>query len=326
MEPMNDELLIKSLLQETDPEEEKSIKEWLTSNPENQKRFDQLKWVWDSSEKLARQSTVDGNEAWQRFLIRRDNRAVEAIPTRKMWQTGWMRVAASLTLLAGIAWAITYSLPHHGQAYFSSVSLESGDAPREERLLDGSTIVLNRNTALSYSQRLFSHERTVRMTEGEAYFDVTSNPDKPFIIEAQDLSIAVLGTSFHVKISENRKEVILDKGSVEVRAKTEKIVLIPGEKAYLLSGDNRLTKSVSENSLHTYYVTNRFVADNTPLEELVSVLEEAYNTPIDIGNESLKKIPITTTLPYRSLDDNLEVIKETLNVQVLREKGRIIIQ
>lgn len=326
MEPMNDDLLIKHLLRETTATEDNAVQSWLESDPSNKKRYSELQWIWEKSKMINPTESPDTDQAWQRFRERRESFQSSVTKPRIIWSSPWTRVAASIALVVGLTWAFTFLLPHGGQAYFTSVKLESGDRVITERLLDGSWITLNKHTSLSYSQPLFSKQRSVKLIVGEAYFDVKPDSDNPFVVTVRDLSIRVLGTTFHVKISPNKQEVILEKGSVEVSSGSDKITLVPGEMALLDAKTNLLKRSSPENDLYKYYVNNLFLADNIPLGDLVRTLSEAYEEPIIIRDEALKKQSITTTLIYGSLDENLAVIGETLNIRILREGKQIIIE
>jgi len=326
MEPINDDLLIKYLLRETTTSEDKDIQTWLDADPINAKRYQELQWVWESSKKLPQTTSPNTEKAWQRFKERRESFQSSLTKTRMTWSSPWTAVAASIALLVGLIWIFTFLLPHGGQAYFTAVKLETGDQVVNERLLDGSWIILNKHTSLSYYQPLFSNLRKVQLNKGEAYFDVKPDSDKPFLVTAEDLSIRVLGTSFHVKTSPKGQEVILEKGSVEVTSGTDKLTLAPGEMVRRDTQTNQLQKSTSENDLYRYYVNNRFVAENIPLKALVSALSEAYGVPIQIPDKAIQGQLITTTLIYGSLDQNLEVIQETLGIRISKQGNQIIIE
>jgi transmembrane sensor len=326
MEPITDDLLIRYLLRETTAAEDKVVQTWLEADPVNQKRYSELRWVWENSKKIAQDESRDSEEAWQRFKARREAFQSSLTKSRIIWSSTWTKVAASIALLVGFIWIFTFLLPHGGQAYFTSVNLVSGNEVVNERLLDGSWVVLNKHTSLSYSQPLFSKQRKVQMNAGEAYFDVEPDPKRPFIITVQDLSIQVLGTSFHVKTSPNGQEVILENGSVEVASGTEKIILEPGEMARRDTQTNQLQKSIPDNELYRYYINNLFVAVNIPLQELVQALSEAYGVSIRIADKAMQTQLITTTLTYGSLDENMEVIQETLEVQIIKQGEQIIIE
>ena len=324
---MNEEKLIKYLLQESDPEETKAVQEWISEDEKNQKQFEEIEWVWNSSMILLEKSEVDENKAWQRFTeLRNEKVGSKPKQNQRFLQSNWFRVAAAVTLLFVSAWVYSAFLPQSGRAYFSSVELQSEDSPIEVPLLDGTQITLNKNTALDYSQKLFASQRKVNLKSGEAFFDVERNENKPFIIQNEKVQITVLGTSFHVKTSLNTTEVIVVSGSVQVEIDGKKEVLKPDEKLSVNQLTGEMIKTLPSNKLYNYYVSRKFQADGIPLEELVATLGEAYGATIEINKEEIKTLPITTTLEYGSLSKNLEVLSETLNLNISQRDGKFIIQ
>ena len=327
METMNEEKLIKYLLQETDSEETKAVQEWISEDEKNQKQFEEIEWVWNSSKILLDKSEVDENKAWQRFTeLRNEKVGSKPKQNQRFLQSNWFRVAAAITLLFVSAWVYSAFLPQSGRAYFSSVELQSEDSPIEVSLLDGTQITLNKNTDLDYSQKLFASQRKVNLKSGEAFFDVKRNENKPFVIQNEKVQITVLGTSFHVKTSQNTTEVIVVSGSVQVEIAGKKEVLKPDEKLSVNQLIGEMIKTLPSNKLYNYYVSRRFQADGIPLEELVATLSEAYGATIEINREEIKTLPITTTLEYGSLSKNLEVLSETLNLNISQQDGKFIIQ
>src|SRR5690606_36448910 len=137
-------------------EEAKAVQEWIESDHANQKQFEELKWIWDASDVLLKKSEVDENHAWQKFTKLRDGKEVK-IPrqSQRFLRSNWFRAAATVTLVFIAAWAYSTFLPQSGRAYFSTVELHARNTPIEVPLLDGTAITLNRNTTLSYSQKLF---------------------------------------------------------------------------------------------------------------------------------------------------------------------------
>ncbi|MCC5937284.1 MAG: FecR domain-containing protein [Lunatimonas sp.] len=323
METVNEEILIKYLLGECEPEEEQRIRRWLDQGPENRQKLETIHWIWRQSESLKNRSKIDPEQAWQRFLERKA--AVKTPVTRFIWRGSWARVAASVCLALGLLWASSYLLPHQGKAYFGQVALEAPGAALEEVLLDGSKVTLNTGAKLAYSQPLFSRERKVWLLKGEAYFDVAHAADRPFVVHGNNLSIRVLGTEFHVRIADGDEEVILDRGSVQVESGENKLLLEPGETARMVAGQT-LQKSRTISQLHKYYVTKHFVAEGTPLADLVATMSQAYGQAIRIRGTELEQTPISTTLPFESLQQNLEVLKETLGLEILKEGNLIILQ
>ncbi|WP_339879442.1 FecR domain-containing protein [uncultured Algoriphagus sp.] len=327
METMNEEKLIKYLLQESDSEETKAVQEWISEDEKNQKQFEEIEWVWNSSKILLDKSEVDENKAWQRFTeLRNEKVGSKPKQNQRFLQSNWFRVAAAVTLLFVSAWVYSAFLPQSGRAYFSSVELQSEDSPIEVSLLDGTQITLNKNTALDYTQKLFATQRKVNLKSGEAFFDVKRNENKPFVIQNEKVQITVLGTSFHVKTSQNTTEVIVVSGSVQVEIDGKKEVLKPDEKLSVNQLTGEMIKTLPSNKLYNYYVSRKFQADGIPLEELVATLREAYGATIEINREEIKTLPITTTLEYGSLSKNLEVLSETLNLNISQRDSKFIIQ
>jgi len=327
METMNEEKLIKYLLQESDSEETKAVEEWISKDEANQKQFEEVQWIWNSSKVILEKSEVDENQAWEKFTQLRDEKAV-APPkqNQRFLQSNWFRVAAVITLIFVSAWVYSAYLPQSGRAYYSSVELQSADSPIEVPLLDGTAITLNKNTRLSYSQKFLGKQRNVSLESGDVFFDVKRNENKPFVIQTDKVQITVLGTSFHVKSLGEITEVIVVTGSVQVEIDGKKEVLKPDEKLIVNQQSGEMIKTLPSNKLYNYYVSKKFQADGIPLEELVATLREAYGATIEINREDLKTLPITTTLEYGSLSKNLEVLKETLNLNISQQDGKFIIQ
>ncbi|WP_158531151.1 FecR family protein [Algoriphagus chordae] len=324
---MNEEKLIKYLLQESDSEETKAVQEWISEDEANQKQFEEVQWIWKSSKVLLEKSEVDENLAWQRFTKLR-NESSSAAPTQnqRFLQRGWFKAAAAVTLIFVSAWVYSAFLPQSGRAYYSSVELQSEGSPIEVAILDGTSITLNKNTSLSYSQKFLGKQRNVSLESGEAFFDVKRNENKPFVIQTEKVQITVLGTSFHVKTAGNTTEVIVVTGSVQVEIDGKKEVLKPDEKLRVNQETGEMEKTLPSNKLYNYYVSKRFQADRIPLEELVKTLNEAYDANIEIARDELRTLPITTTLEYGSLSKNLDVIRETLNLKISLSDGKIRIE
>ena len=310
---MKDELLIKYLLEETNGEENRQVGEWLAAHPDHQKKYEQMQWLWENSKSNLQHSTVDENLAWEKFKTRRSR-------TSKAVQFPfWLRGVAAVFVVLVMGWLTLSFLPHSGRAYFTEVILEAESSIRQEVLLDGTVVTLNKNARLNYSQKLFSGERQVRLLEGEAYFEVQRDNNKPFYVQVDEVMVKVLGTSFNVKKHGSYTDVVLDEGSIAVQIGDQALTLEPGQRVSAHGKDKSLEKSTVENRLHRYYLNSRFEAENIPLYQIVEALNSAYDAHITIASEELGQTRMTTTLEYGSLDQNLEVIKETLSISISGE-------
>jgi transmembrane sensor len=104
------------------------------------------------------------------------------------------------------------------------------------------------------------------------------------------------------------------------------VELRPKEKTKIRQVDSVLVKDKVQDQLYNYYRSKQFVCDNTPLWKFVEVLNEAYGTNIIIENPKLRGLPLTTQFENESLDRILDVIHETFDIIVIKEKDRIILR
>ena len=314
---MNDELLVKFLLKETDPDEDRQVNEWLSASPANKKLLAEMEVIWASSKKLASKSAVDENAAWERFKEKVAPQKTKKLTIKPLWQrSAWLQVAAVFVLIAG-SW-IVYSVFKTRED-----TLLTNQSVLIEKLPDGSEITLNKNSELTYSFN--KKERLVELNKGEVFFNVSPDKEKPFTIEADDVSIRVLGTSFNVKHQARQTEVIVETGIVKVSRLNETVELRKGEKV-LVQANGELKVQHTGDQLHDYYRTKQFVADNTPLWRLVEVLNEAYKVNIIISDPKIRNLTLTATFRDESLDNILSVVGQTLNISVQRQGNRIMLR
>ncbi|MFC6100710.1 FecR family protein [Olivibacter domesticus] len=338
---MKDELLIKFLLKETSSEEEAYVKEWIAVDSNNKKKFEAFKLIWDTSEQIALENSIDENVAWQRFKLLRDKETGQAPspyseeePIAKVEKLDpqyirkpfrWMNIAASivigLSLLTGIY--LYWIAPSH--PYFSSIEFASGEEASNYTLPDGSTITLNKHSKVRYSEPLFAQKRTVKMS-GEVFFDVQKDPNKHFEVTANDVTVRVLGTSFNVKSNDKTTEVIVETGLVQLSRNDVLIKLAPDEKAIARVDASGFEQKEQTDKLYDYYRSKVFKLDGTPLWRFVEVLNDVYKAKIVIENSAIASLPLTTTFDNDSLPGILNTLNKTLHLRTERNGNTITIK
>ena len=290
------------------------MKQWLIDDS-NLAYYNQLKKIWDDSRQLALTSTKDENRAWQKFQQR-----IHPVSVRRAG-FGWMRIAASLIILAGLG-LLTYWIFNDRTKELTVVAQKT---VLNDTLPDGSVVTVNKGSSISYLPKFKGETRQVSL-KGEAFFNVTPNKKKPFIISANDVQITVVGTSFNVKTSNGNTEVVVETGIVKVTRAGKTVELRANEEVTVGTKDSILTKEKVSDQLYKYYRTKEFVCNDTPLWKLVDVINEAYNSHIVIGNPALQDMSITTTFNNESLEQVLNVISITFNIKVIKEGDNIILQ
>ncbi len=317
-----DDLLVKYLLGEATETEKQEVQEWISADAEHRRYFDHFRTIWEAGARLAVNSNADENAAWERFRQRTQNQPAneqrKTIPFRLISKT-WLRAAAMLVFLAGGGWLAYYMISNP-----ALLEVHSGADILAVTLPDESVVTLNKHTTLSYPKRFAGNTRQIQLT-GEAFFEVTADKDKPFVIRANDATIRVVGTSFNIKSSMDTTEVIVATGIVEVSKKENGILLHPNEKAIVRKDRTAPEKRINTDELYNYYHTREFVCNGTPLWRVTDVLGEAYDVDIIVADR-LKHLPLTATFRDEPLDHILHVIGETFQVQVQRNGQQVIIK
>lgn len=321
-------LLVKYMLGEATPDEQQLVQEWLALDNSNIIYYQQLETIWQRSRQLEATTTITEEDAWQRFQQRttagNHHTITTEVATTRLAKPRYRQfaAAAAVALLATGGWLLYQS----GWLLSNTVTLASGNTIMTDTLPDGSVVTLNKNAAVDYHKNMTTAKGNRRIVlEGEAFFDVAPDRNKPFIITAGDVTIKVTGTSFNVKRSNHALEVIVETGSVEVTRNNETVQLSKKEKV-TVTQHAHLLKQQNNSELYSYYRTRQFVCKATPLYQLVALLNEVYNANIIIGNEAIKNLPLTTTFGQQPLDQILSIIEKTFSIQVVQQKDQIILK
>jgi ferric-dicitrate binding protein FerR (iron transport regulator) len=314
---------VKQLLGETNAAEQQLLQQWMNEDPANQAYYDQLKRIWESSRQLAAVSTVDTEKAWEKFQ-QRINKSDESKIAAPRSRFAWMKVAAAVIVLVSLGW-LGYNLFSTDTAVKELV-VQTQQQVVNDTLSDGSVVVLNKNSSISYPSKFKGNTRKVNL-KGEAFFNVTPDKKKPFVIDVNDVQVTVVGTSFNIKSHQGQTEVLVETGIVRVTKNGKTVELKVGEKILIGAADTAMAaKQVVSDQLYNYYRTKEFVCDDTPLWKLVEVLNEAYGTNIEIGRAELKNLRMNTTFVNESLDQVLEVIRLTFSIKVTKTGDKIILE
>jgi transmembrane sensor len=291
------------------------VREWLNADEANLAYYNQLKKIWDESKHLASTTTVDANKAWKNFQGR-----IHPVPVRRV-NLGWMRIAVSVIVIIGIG-LLGYWLLNQPVEEITKIAQQD---VLNDTLPDGSRVTMNKGSLISYPSKFKGGTRQV-VLKGEAFFNVEPNKEKPFIVLARGVRIAVVGTSFNVKNINGNVEVVVETGIVTITKGGRTVELKANQKVTVPEKDSVMTEEKVSDQLYKYYRTKEFVCDGTPLWKLVEVLNEAYHSNIIIRNPAIRDLPLTTTFHNESLEQVLNVISMTLVINIVKEGDTIILQ
>jgi ferric-dicitrate binding protein FerR (iron transport regulator) len=318
---ISDDVLVKHLLGEATPAEQREVELWVAAGNENRRYYDHFKLIWEQSKQLELKSNTDTEEAWGRFMQRVETEEELTKATTKRTIPLWspfslVRIAAMLVLMVGAGWLI-YTVADGGN---DQMTVASADGVLKHTLPDGSVVTLNKNSTLAYSAAFNGSSRNVAL-KGEAFFDVAPDKSKPFIIDAGNSTVTVVGTSFNVKSRKDITEVIVESGVVEVAKKQQMVRLTPGQSATVSPVSDAPIAVHTEDALYDYYRTHEFKCDGVPLYKLVATLNEAYDVQIVIADTKLANLQKGGILRMDDLNTVLDIIEATFKDQLYIEKN-----
>ncbi|QIL38895.1 DUF4974 domain-containing protein [Pedobacter sp. HDW13] len=309
--PINEDLLAKYLLGEATVPESEQVERWAKSAPENLKQLTDFKTILEKS-KLHTDSGINEQDALARLNLRLEREA-----KTKIW--GYKTF---LPWVAVLAIVFTAGLFAYKNLVANKIEVASSATTLTQVLPDGSTVILNKQSALSFVGGFFNKTRQVKL-RGEAFFKVSANKAKPFIIDVNQVRVTVVGTAFNIKSSNKQTVVIVESGVVKVNNQQDSVRLTAGEKVEVTQNQTKLFKRESQGKLYNYYYTGELICNGTPLGELVPVLNEKFKANIIIVNPAIKTLPISTTFKNEKLNEILDVVAQTLKINVEYGQGII---
>ncbi|SHI39900.1 FecR family protein [Aquimarina spongiae] len=321
---MQEKELIKYIKGEANPEEVKEILKWIRENKEHQKRYAILKAKYVASN-LGCLDHEDVDLSYKKFSSKRNKR-----------KSVWYQTAVAAVLLPLLIWQSYTYFQNDGlivnQDKISTVVVKNiatnYGGQKTINLPDGSTVILNSGSSISYPENFTDTLRQVTL-KGEAYFDIERDVTKPFIVQTDHLKVRVLGTSFNVKSypKDDKIETTLVSGKVEViQEETEApVVLTPSQRATFHKEESDIKVDQVDSDKIVAWKQGKLVFDKTPLKQVVQDLKRKYDVEFVIESDSLLHYRYTGEFDNLSLEDVLELIKLSSSIDYKRKNNKIML-
>lgn len=208
-------------------------------------------------------------------------------------------------------------------AFNDSISIQSYTSVKTIVLPDSSIVHLNKGSVLTYSAD-FNKENRHIFLNGEAFFEITHNEKKPFIVQLKQTFVKVLGTKFNLREVANTTELLVTEGQVALSVSEtpkRKILVKKGEEA---SYKNKvLKKEVGEiNHNVTSWLTQDLVFKQTGLKKAFKQIEKHYNVTFDINNVDISGYRISGVYQKLPLKNLLETICELFELKYHYESNQ----
>ena len=316
-------IIAKSLSGEATPEETNELNHWIGKSPSNKRVFDEAKRIWEKSHPFFSASEiVSDREKIKDQIIQQLSK-----PEKRVGLSVWIyRVAAILALpvMLGIGWYLG-SDRNRAETAMCEVTAPKGQISKCV-LADGTQIWLNAGTTIKYDATLKGSFREVEL-DGEAYFKVSKNKHKPFVVTTKYAQIKVLGTVFNLKAysGDSNVETTLEEGSVEFSlngSSAKPVELKPGEQVVFNSSENKLTLGKVDTYLLTAWKDGKYVFKDADLKTIITELERLYDVRIHLQNDSLMQLHFRGMFEYeQNIFSALETLERTTNLKY-RMDGR----
>lgn len=305
---MEKEKLIKFLNGACTPQEEEQIRNWFDRQDSQEELSKMFQNTWDSIEQTSKGPQLDK-------ILHKVHQQIGSEKGKKVRSinSNFIGIAASLILFAALAFMFFdfgKSTPEQGLELATVYKRETKSGEKLKlRLPDQTYVILNSNSSIEFDSDYGKEKRFIKI-QGEAYFDVASNKEKPFIVDSGELHTTALGTEFNVLSRNGIEEIALTEGRVKVEIEDTGAIadlfetLDPGQKATFKENDSKIINSNFDPSIVTAWKEGRIQFKRKRLKDIFSDLQNWYGVEFQVplslnmnrkvsgefNNESLKNI------------------------------------
>jgi transmembrane sensor len=265
------------------PEEKQKLESW----------FDRL-----SSDGKLESNTFDKQVQMQKIKNKIDNQIRQ---DRVIKFPAMLRIAASVILIASVsifAYKSTWLRDLIDPVQFVTTTVQNGQKMKLT-LSDGSTVILNSGSKIQYPKEFSRQIRKVTLLEGEAFFDIQHNKEKPFVVETRGTQTQVLGTAFNVQAYKGFKhvKVTVTRGKVAVKetksGKQRLVFLLPNQQVVVNTITGNQEKKQIDANESIDWIQDKLQFKNQSLVNVALILQDNYNVKIEFKEETIKGIRFT---------------------------------
>ena len=274
-------------------EQENVLLNWIC---ENKSEYHRLSLLMENVQKTDG-ATFDAARAWKKISPRlQRKKTFRLTPLAR-----YVSYAASIVLIAGIS---LFLLNKNDSAPLSFTNATADLMALT--LPDSSEVTLYPNAKLTYRADAGGAERNTTL-EGKAFFRVSKNPQRPFVVKNFDTSIKVLGTSFLVDGSKATiSSVQVRNGKVKVSSGNHSVMLTANEQAVVTRGNIKKSEIAQPGEIFQPHARQKSY-QNVPLTDIVKDIVSEFDVQIALDH-SLQEVKITTTIQFTELEEVLSDI------------------
>lgn len=301
--------------------EQDSFLQWLARSPAHREAFDRHCAMWTDFDRLSQWRPEHATEPNPDLLARYRPRP-------------WRRWIAPVAFAAAAALALLVWRAPVPTAPSNVVSYEAADY-RQETLPDGSVLDLNRgaHAVIQFDER----ERRILLVQGEAQFNVTKDPARPFVVRAGGVDVRAVGTAFNVKLAESGIEILVTNGLVRVERQpavprdedaaagpsAPVATLAAGQRTVVAPGAHAetpviTTATADEIARILEWKPRLLDFESAPLAEVLATFNQRNRLKIELGDASLAGLPIVASIRSDNVEGFVRLLETTNGLRVDR--------
>lgn len=277
--------------------------------------------TWKALNNMDNREEIDVDKAWNNVYSRIKVKEPHITPIRNRFiGTTLIRIAAVALVLIGLGSAAVYM--YNSGTFSRKTNIIAGNDEKNiiVSLSDGSKVYLNRNSELTYRKNFGKQKRNVTLT-GEAFFEITPDAKKPFIIDAGNAKVNVVGTTFNVITSnkESAVEVFVKTGKVLVSdpTGTKSIQLDPGEVGIM--SQRVSAKTVNNDPNYLAWKTGYLDYSGQKLDVVFNDLKRVYNMDIIADDSVILSNPWHAPIVNSSEETIIRLICSSFNLRYTKD-------
>ncbi len=314
--------------------------DWLEESPLHVDAYDQVELslsaitapALDQEPALVQDNAVQENTVQERAdnvvpLFTKPNNIPEnkspdqSVADKKRPKIVWARYAGIAALFVA-ALTVFYSSNFSSQPSVQTYATNIG-GQEAIVLADGTRINLNTNTQISVA--MTKKSRIVTLASGEAFFDIAKDKKRPFIVNARDVRITDIGTSFSVYSTDTALTVSVVDGIVDMQNGDQTTRVIKGQQAVHNRGDNNIAlRAIDVESISTWR-DGVLIFEDAELATIIPELNRYFETQISFSDEDVADLTFSGVLNISDQSMMLGSMEALMPIKSERENGQILL-
>ena len=282
--------------------EKMAFSSWLNESKAHEQAYDEVKDLWDNLEAV-------------NYIPELEAEVDELLNETKSRSMHWYGIAAAMLLAFMVSMFVTFS---SDKSVFEAQYVSVVGEQKQYTLPDGSVVHLNTDTVVSVTYS--DSTRLLVLEQGEAYFDVAKNPNRPFVVDVGIGSVEAVGTAFNIVRGDADVMVTVTEGIVKVAEKETRLRPIPTSQhvhadhsvALDYYGINKRPDLTTEQAMA--WQQQLLIADSLPLGEILEQLDRYSNEQYRLDSSELYDIRVSGTYNTAEPEAMVDALSLSLNL------------